>query len=73
MKTYIIGPLKNMNAGEMSTVVTQLFRESMNTAPLPGAGGFRFGDYWRVGVALEILVVALSILLLPLLFPFRAP
>ncbi len=26
-----------------------------------GPGGYRFGDYWRMGLPLEILVVAVSI------------
>ena len=26
-----------------------------------GPGGFRFGDYWRLGLPLEILVVAVSL------------
>lgn len=44
-----------------------------NATLIMGPGGFRFGDYWRVGIALEILVVALSVLLLPLLFSFSRP
>jgi di/tricarboxylate transporter len=35
-----------------------------------GPGGYRFGDYWRVGLPLEILIVAVSIPLLLLVFPF---
>ena len=26
-----------------------------------GPGGYRFGDYWRMGLPLEILIVAISI------------
>ncbi|MCA8868546.1 MAG: hypothetical protein KDA67_07840 [Rhodobacteraceae bacterium] len=26
-----------------------------------GPGGYRFGDYWRTGLPLEILIVAVSI------------
>lgn len=35
-----------------------------------GAGNYRFGDYARVGVPLILLVMALTVLALPLLFPF---
>ncbi|HKY95398.1 MAG TPA: SLC13 family permease [Kiloniellales bacterium] len=41
-----------------------------NSTLIMGPGGFRFGDYWRLGVALEFLVVAIGVPLLPLLFPF---
>jgi di/tricarboxylate transporter len=33
-------------------------------------GGYRFGDYVKVGVALQVLVLLASIAALPLLFPF---
>jgi di/tricarboxylate transporter len=32
-----------------------------NNTLILGPGGFRFGDYWRLGLPLEILVVAVSI------------
>ncbi len=32
-----------------------------NTLILGGPGGYRFGDYWRMGLPLEVLVVAVSI------------
>jgi len=34
-----------------------------------GPGGYRFGDYWRVGLPLELLIVAVSIPLLLLFWP----
>jgi len=34
-----------------------------------GPGGFRFGDYWRLGLPLEILVIAVSIPMLLLVWP----
>lgn len=34
-----------------------------------GPGGYRFGDYWRVGLPLEILIVAVSIPLLLIFWP----
>lgn len=38
-----------------------------NNALILGPGGFRFGDSWRLGLPLEILVAAVSIALLWLL------
>jgi di/tricarboxylate transporter len=32
-----------------------------NNALVMGPGGYRFGDYWRMGLPLEILIVAVSI------------
>ena len=32
-----------------------------NNTLILGPGGYRFGDYWRMGLPLEILVVAVSI------------
>ena len=44
-----------------------------NATLIMGPGGFRFGDYWRLGLAMEAIVVAIAVALLPLLFPFQAP
>lgn len=38
-----------------------------NNTLILGPGGFRFGDYWRLGLPLELLVLAISI---PLLLKF---
>jgi di/tricarboxylate transporter len=32
-----------------------------NNTLILGPGGFRFGDYWRMGLPLEILVIAVSV------------
>jgi len=40
-----------------------------NNTLILGPGGFRFGDYWKLGVPLEILVVAVSIPLLLIVWP----
>ena len=40
-----------------------------NNTLILGPGGFRFGDYWRLGLPLEVLVVAVSIPLLVLVWP----
>lgn len=40
-----------------------------NNTLILGPGGFRFGDYWRMGLPLEILVVAVSVPLLLVVWP----
>lgn len=40
-----------------------------NNTLILGPGGFKFGDYWRLGVPVEILVVAVSIPVLLLVWP----
>lgn len=40
-----------------------------NNTLILGPGGFRFGDYWRLGLPLEALVAAVSIPLLLLVWP----
>jgi len=40
-----------------------------NNTLILGPGGFRFGDYWRMGLPLEIIVVAVSIPVLLMVWP----
>lgn len=40
-----------------------------NNTLILGPGGFRFGDYWRLGLPLEILVVAIGIPVLLVVWP----
>jgi di/tricarboxylate transporter len=40
-----------------------------NNTLILGPGGFRFGDYWRLGLPVEILVAAVSIPMLLLVWP----
>jgi di/tricarboxylate transporter len=35
-----------------------------------GPGGYKFSDYWRMGLPLEIIIVIVSIILIPLFWPF---
>ena len=41
-----------------------------NNTLILGPGGFRFGDYWRLGLPLEVLVVAVSLPMLLWIWPF---
>jgi di/tricarboxylate transporter len=40
-----------------------------NNTIIMGPGGYRFGDYWRVGLGLEVIVVAVSLVVIPLVWP----
>jgi di/tricarboxylate transporter len=40
-----------------------------NNILILGPGGLRFGDYWRLGLPLELLVVAVSVPLLLMVWP----
>lgn len=34
-----------------------------------GSGGYRFGDYWRLGLPLKVVVVGVAALLVSLVWP----
>jgi di/tricarboxylate transporter len=40
-----------------------------NNTLILGPGGFRFGDYWKLGLPMEILVVAISVPMLLVIWP----
>ncbi len=40
-----------------------------NNALILGPGGYRFGDYWRMGLPLEILIVAVAVPMLLVVWP----
>jgi len=40
-----------------------------NNTLILGPGGFRFGDYWRLGLPLEVLIVTISVPLLLVVWP----
>jgi len=40
-----------------------------NNALVMGPGGYQFGDYWRMGLPLEIIIVTVSIPLLLIFWP----
>jgi di/tricarboxylate transporter len=40
-----------------------------NNLLVMGPGGYRFGDYWRMGLPLDILIVAVSLPLLVFVWP----
>jgi di/tricarboxylate transporter len=56
--------------GAASDFLTPIGHQS-NTLVM-GPGGYRFGDYWRLGLPLSILVVLVGTPLIALIFPFNA-
>jgi di/tricarboxylate transporter len=40
-----------------------------NNTLILGPGGYRFGDYWRMGLPLELLIVAVSVPMLLYVWP----
>ena len=41
-----------------------------NNTLILGPGGYRFGDYWRMGLPLEVIVVAASVPAILVFWPF---
>jgi len=41
-----------------------------NNTLIMGPGGYRFGDYWRMGLPLEILVIAVAVPMILYVWPF---
>ncbi|HRO15538.1 MAG TPA: SLC13 family permease, partial [Paracoccus sp. (in: a-proteobacteria)] len=44
-----------------------------NNTIILGPGGYRFGDYWRLGLPLEIISLAVAVPLLLIVFPLQGP
>ena len=40
-----------------------------NNTLIMGPGGYQFGDYWRMGLPLEILIVLVSVPMIILVWP----
>lgn len=41
-----------------------------NNTIIMGPGGYRFGDFWRVGLGLEVVVLLVSLAVIPVVWPF---
>jgi di/tricarboxylate transporter len=41
-----------------------------NNTLIMGPGGYRFGDFWRLGIFMDAVVVAVAVLLIPVFWPF---
>jgi di/tricarboxylate transporter len=52
-----------------STAFATPIASPVNTLVL-GPGGYRFSDFFRIGVALQVLLLLATLIVVPLLFPF---
>ena len=59
--------LMSVAVGASCAFLTPIGHQS-NTLVM-GPGGYRFGDYWRMGLPLEIIIVALAVPLLLIVWP----
>jgi di/tricarboxylate transporter len=41
-----------------------------NNTLILGPGGYRFADFWKLGLPIDVIIVAVAVLLLPIVFPF---
>jgi di/tricarboxylate transporter len=41
-----------------------------NNTLILGPGGYRFADFWKLGLPIDVIIVAVSVPLLPVVFPF---
>ncbi len=41
-----------------------------NNTIIMGPGGYRFGDFWRVGLGLEVVVLLVALAVIPVVWPF---
>ncbi|HVJ31155.1 MAG TPA: SLC13 family permease, partial [Gammaproteobacteria bacterium] len=42
-----------------------------NNTLILGAGGYRFADFWKVGLPMDAIILAVAVPLLPIVFPFH--
>lgn len=59
--------LMGIAVGASCAFVTPIAHQ--NNTLILGPGGFKFGDYWRLGLPLQVLVVVISVPLLPRIWP----
>jgi di/tricarboxylate transporter len=41
-----------------------------NNTIIMGPGNYQFGDYWRMGLILEVIVIAVGVPMIVLVWPF---
>ena len=42
-----------------------------NNTLILGPGGYRFADFWKIGLPIDAIILAVAVPLLPIVFPFR--
>jgi di/tricarboxylate transporter len=65
----ITSVLSQIISNTATAVLVAPIASPVNTLVL-GPGEYRFGDFFKIGVALQVLILALALLIVPLLFPF---
>lgn len=79
MFPFAISMAKGLGVSHMPFVITVMMAASAGFATpigyqtnlmVYGPGGYRFSDYLRVGVPLDILIMIVTVILAPLAFPF---
>lgn len=79
MFPFAIGVAKTLEVSHMPFVIAVMMAASAGFATpigyqtnlmVYGPGGYRFSDYLRVGIPLDILIMVITIILAPLAFPF---
>lgn len=63
--------LMSVAVGASSTFLTPIGHQS--NALVMGPGGYNFGDYWKLGLILSIIVVTISVPLVLFLWPLHIP
>ena len=65
-----IALIANNGVFDSNPAVISVYRRKGDLPP-PGAGpgGYKFGDYWRMGLPLEILVIVVSIPMILVVWP----
>ena len=54
--------------GSSSAFLTPIGHQ--NNLLVMGPAGYKFGDYWRVGLPLDLIIIAVAVPLLPVVWPF---
>ena len=55
--------------GASSSFLTPIGHQ--NNALILGPGGYRFSDYWRMGLPLDVIIVLISIPMILLVWPLQ--
>jgi di/tricarboxylate transporter len=80
MFPFALATASNLGVSNMPFIITVMMAASAGFATpigyqtnlmVYGPGGYRFSDYVKVGVPLDLLIFAITVALAPLAFPFK--
>ena len=54
----------------VSGVISRRRTRGGSTSSVMGPGGYKFGDYWKLGLPIMGLLFAVSVFLVPVFWPF---